>query len=135
MVIDPISNMLIQIQNAQRVNKNQVFVPSSKMKLKIAQILKESGFVGEVEKKKKKTKKAEFEYIAISLKYNDDKEPWISGFKIVSKPSRHMYIKAKDIKWVHSGYGLAVISTSKGVMSSKEARKQNLGGEILFEVW
>ena len=75
------------------------------------------------------------EYLAISLKYGDDKEPGISGFKIISRPSRHMYIRAEDIKLVRSGYGIAVISTSKGVMSSKEARKQNLGGEMLFEVW
>ena len=133
--VDPIANMLIQIKNAQLVNKGQVLIPSSKMKFKIAQILKESGFIGEIEKKKRKTKKAEFEYLSISLKYNDDKESGINGFKIISKPSRHMYIGAKDIKPVRSGYGIAVISTSKGVMSSKEARKQNLGGEILFEVW
>lgn len=133
--MDPISNMLIQIKNAQMVNKDQVLVSSSKMKFKIAKILKECGFISEVENKKRKAKKTEFEYLAISLKYNDDKEPGISGFKIISKPSRHMYIGAKDIKLVRSGYGMAVISTSKGVMSSKEARKQNLGGEILFEVW
>ena len=131
----PIADMLIQMKNAQAVGKEEISVPSSNMKFKIAQILKEGGFILDVEKKKKKGKKAEFDYIAISLKYDAEKNPGISGFKIISKPSRHLYIGAKDIKLVRSGFGMAVISTSKGVMSSREARKQNLGGEILFEVW
>ena|SRR3989344_2133086 len=135
MVNDPISNMLVQIKNAQMVNKDLVLIPSSKMRLKIAQILKEEGFLGDIEKKSKKDKKTELEYLSISLRYEEDRKPRISGFKIISRPSRHMYVGAKDIKTVRSGFGIALISTSKGVMSSKEARKQNLGGEILFEVW
>lgn len=131
----PISDMLIRIKNSQAVGKEQVSVPFSKMKLKIAEILKEGGFIQDFEKRKKKIKKSEFDYLFISLKYGDDKIPGLNGFKIISRPSRHLYIGTKDIKSVRSGYGLAVISTSKGVMSSKEAKKQGLGGEILFEVW
>ena len=127
--------MLVQIKNAQAVGKEQISVPFSNMKFKIAQILKENGFIIDLEKKKKKTKKSELDYLSISLKYDEDKHSGIDGFKIISKPSRHIYIGSKDIKPVRSGYGIAAISTSKGVMSSKEARKQNLGGEILFEVW
>ena len=127
--------MLIRISNAQAVGKEQVSVPFSKIKFKIGQILKDGEFVGEVEKRTKKSKKSEIDYILVTLKYDEDKKPVISGFKIISTPSRHMYVMAKDIKLVHSGYGIAVISTSKGVMSSREARKQNLGGEMLFEVW
>jgi len=135
MVNSPISDMLIRIKNAQAVGKEQVSVPFSSMKLKIAEIFKNGGFIKDFEKRKKKDKKTELDYLWITLKYSEDKTPGISGFKIISRPSRHMYLGAKDIKPVRSGYGIAVISTSKGVMSSKEARKQNLGGEILFEIW
>lgn len=131
----PISDMLVMINNAQAVGKEQVSVPFSKIKFRIGQILKEGSFISDIEKKKKKFKKSELDYLSISLKYNDDKSVGISGFKIISRPSRHMYVGAKNIKPVRSGYGMAVISTSKGVMNSKEARKQGLGGEILFEIW
>jgi len=131
----PISDMLIRIKNAQASGKEQVSVPFSKMKLKIAEILKESGFIVDFEKRKKKMKKSELDYLSISLKYRDDKSPGLEGFKLISRPSRHMYVGVKDIKPVRSGYGIGVISTSKGVMSSNEAKKKGLGGEILFEVW
>jgi len=131
----PISDMLIRISNAQAVGKEQISVPFSKMKFRIAQILKENSFVQEVEKKSKKGRKSEFDYLVISLKYDETKQPSLRGFKLISKPSRHLYAKAEDMKPVRSGYGIGVISTSKGVMSSKEARKQGVGGEILFEVW
>jgi len=127
--------MLVQIKNAQAVGKEQVLIPFSKIKFEIAKILKNNGFIENVEKKKKKGNKNEFEYILIYLKRGEDKLLGINGFKLVSKPSRHFYIGAKDIKPVHSGYGIAVISTSKGILSSKKARKQNLGGEVLFEIW
>ncbi len=135
MVNYPIGDMLIRIKNAQAVGNEQASVPFSNMKLRIAQILKEGGFVVDVERRKKKAKKAEFEYLAITLKYDEENRPAINGFKIISKPSRHMYFGAKEIKPVRSGYGMGVISTPKGVMNSKEAKKQNLGGEMLFEVW
>lgn len=131
----PTSDMLIRIKNAQSVNKDSVIVPSSRVKMSIAQILKDNNFIDSFEKRKKKGKRGDIEYIWINLKYNEDKTPAISGFKIISKPSRHMYISAKGIKLVRSGYGISVLSTSKGIMSSKDARKNNLGGEILFEVW
>jgi len=133
--MDPVLNMLVQIKNAQAVGKEQVLVPFSKVKFTIVQILKENNFVGDIEKKKKKARKSELDYLSVMLRYDDNKQPAISGIKIISRPSRHMYVGAKDIKFVHSGYGIAVISTSKGIMSSKEARKQGIGGEIMFEVW
>ena len=132
--MSPIINMLVQIKNAQMVQKDQVLVPFSGVKFKIAQVLKEGGFIKDVERRKKKEGKDEHEYISIDLKY-EDKQGVINGFKIISKPSRHMYGGVKDLKPVRSGYGLAVVSTSKGIMSSKEARKLGVGGEILFEVW
>jgi small subunit ribosomal protein S8 len=117
--MSPVANMLVQIKNAQAVGKEQVLVPFSKMKFRIAQVLLENGFVKDIERKKKPIqpgtgKKIEIEFIAISLKYEEDKMPSISGFKLISKPSRHMYIATKDIKLIRSGYGIAVISTSKG---------------------
>src|SRR3989338_4556771 len=111
----PISDMLVQKKNAQAVGKEQVLVPSSKIKLNIAQVLKDNGFVSKIEIKKKKMKKDEMEFISIDLKYDEnDKSPGISDFKIISKPSRHLYISAKEIKPVNSGYGIGVISTPKG---------------------
>src|SRR3989344_6647127 len=101
MVNYPISDMLIRLKNAQAVGKEQVSVPFSGIKLKIAEILKSGGFIQDFEKRKKKVKKSEIDYLSISLKYGEDKLPRISGFKIISRPSRHMYLGAKDIKSVH----------------------------------
>ena len=109
-------------------------MPFSKVKFRIANILKEAGYIFEVERKNKKAKKSEHEYLQLTLKYRDNQGA-LSGVKIISRPSRRMYIKSKDIKLVRSGYGLAIVSTSKGIMSSKEARKLGLGGEIICEVW
>ncbi len=134
MVNHPISDMLIRIKNAQAVKGEYVVMPFSKVKFKIANILKEAGYVSEVERKNKKAKKAEHEYLQLTLKYQDN-QGTLNGIKIISRPSRKMYIKAKDIKLVRSGYGLAIISTPKGIMSSKEAKKLGLGGEIICEVW
>jgi small subunit ribosomal protein S8 len=134
MVNDPIADMLVRIQNAQKVRHDRVSMPSSKVVSKIASILKDAGYIGEIDRKKKKAKKTEFDYLDLELKYKEG-NPAISGLKLISRPSRHIYIKASEIKPVRSGYGMAVISTSKGIMSSQEARKQKLGGEMLFEIW
>ena len=131
---DPISDILIRIKNAQAVKQEQVLVPFSGAKFKIANILKNEGFISEIERKKKKTEKSELEYLLLTLKYSDGTGA-INGIKIISRPSRRMYIKAKDIRLVRSGYGMAVISTPEGIMSSREARKKNLGGEIMFEIY
>jgi len=130
----PIADMLTTIMNAQAVNKETVVLSFSKMKFDVANILKTSGYVASVERKKRKIKKSEREFISITLRY-DEYGPATSGVKLISRPSRRMYIKASQIKPVRSGYGMSVISTPKGIMSSKEARKHKLGGEILFEVW
>lgn len=126
--------MLIRIQNAQQAKHEHVLVPLSKTKLKVAEILKESGFLTNIEKKTKKGRKSEHEYLLIHLKYKDGYEG-ISGVKIISKPSRRIYVGSKDLKPVRSGHGISVLSTPKGVMNSIEAKKQKLGGELLFEVW
>lgn len=127
--------MLIRIKNAQLAHAENVSIPFSKPKFAIANILKNTGFVSEVERKKKSIKeKAEHDYIEITLKYIDN-ESRLSDIKIISKPSRRMYMKALEIRPVRSDHGIAIISTSKGIMTSKEAKKQKLGGEILCEVY
>jgi len=131
---DPISDLLIRIKNAQAVAHEQVLVPFSKMKFAMANVLKAGGYLTEVERKSKKTKKTEHEYLLLTLKYEEG-EGSIQGIKIISKPSRRMYIKAEGIHPVHSGYGLAIISTSQGVMNSRDAKKQKLGGELICEIW
>lgn len=133
-VMSPIADMLAIIMNAQAVNKESAVFPFSRMKFDIANVLKAGGYLAKVERKKRKGKKSEHEFISVTLKY-DEHGPAIDGVKLISRPSRRMYIKASQIKPVRSGHGIAVISTPKGIMSSKEARKQKLGGEILFEIW
>ena len=127
---DPITDMLNQIRNAQAVNKAEVLVPLSKIKYEIVRILSERGFIGEI----KKTVKGKNKVIKITLKYKDG-EPVISGLRRVSKPGQRIYEKFSEIKKVHGGFGMSVISTSKGLMANKDARKQKLGGEVLLEIW
>jgi small subunit ribosomal protein S8 len=132
--MDPISDMLSRIRNAQAVGREHVTLPFSKLKLSIAQLLVDSGYVTTVERRKRKARTAEVEYLDITLKYVDGVGA-IAGIKAVSRPSRHFYVKSKDIRPVRSGYGMAVVSTPKGVMTSLNARKERVGGEVLFEIW
>ena len=128
--MDPIADMLTSIRNAQAVLKETVKIPFSKLKFEIAKLLKKTGFVEKVEKKDKGIKRT----IEIKLKY-EDKEPAISGLKKISKPGQRIYIGVREINPIRSGYGINIISTSKGLMTGKEAKKQNLGGEVICEVW
>ena len=127
---DPITDMLNRIVNAQAVSHPTVDVPFSNFKYEIVKILEKNGFVKKAEKKGRKTSKI----LIITLKY-EDKKPIINGFKRVSKPGQRIYSSWKEIRRVKSGFGIAVVSTSKRLMSDKEARKNKLGGEILFEIW
>ena len=127
---DPITDMLNQIKNAQAVGKTEILVSLSKMKNEIADILCKEGFAGEI----KKTVKDGTKGLKISLKY-DEGVPAMAGFKRVSKPGQRIYSGAQDIKKVKGGYGISIISTSKGLMTSKNAKKQKIGGEIICEVW
>lgn len=128
-----ISDMLIRIKNAQAADKDRLFIPFSKMKWDMAKVLKEGKFIQDFERKKKKLKKNEHTFIEVKL--DGEGQPAISGIKIISKPSRRVYIKKGEIRPVSGGYGLAIISTSQGVMSGEQAKKNNLGGEWLAEVW
>ena len=131
---DPITDMLNQIKNAQAVGKTEVLIPLSKIKNEIATILFKEGFIGEA----KKTTKGKAKILKISLKYDSGYPlgaPAIAGFKMVSKPGQRIYEGFAKIKKVHGGYGIAIISTSKGLMTNKDARKQKLGGEVMAEIW
>ena len=110
--------------------KPEVSLPFSSIKFNIAQILEKNKFVGKVEKKGKRTGKL----IGIALKYND-KIPAISGLKRVSKPGQRIYVSSRGIKLVRSGYGISIISTPKGLMTGREARKNKLGGEVICEIF
>jgi small subunit ribosomal protein S8 len=127
---DPITDMLNQIRNAQAVGKTEVLIPFSNIKNEIAAILSKEGFVGEI----KKTTKGKIKALKIFLKY-DAGFPQISGVKRVSKPGQRIYEGVHGIKKVRGGYGVSVISTSKGLMTDKDAKKQKIGGEILLKIW
>lgn len=127
---DQITDMLNQIKNAQAVGKTEVLVPLSKIKNEIAMILSKENFIGEI----KKTTREKIKALKISLKY-DNGMPAISGFKRVSKPGQRIYEGFSEIKKVRGGYGISIVSTSKGLMTNSEARKQKLGGEIICKVW
>lgn len=127
---DPITDALNQIRNAQAVKKTEVLIPFSKLKYEIAVLLSKEGFLGDI----KKAVKGKVKAIKIALKY-DNGDPVMSGIKRVSKPGQRIYAKVSEIKRVHGGYGISIISTSKGLMTNKEARKQKLGGEVICQVW
>jgi len=129
-IMDQISEMLTIIRNAQAVLKQTVSLPFSNMKYEIARILESEGLVGKIEKKGKKVKKT----LEIELKYKEG-APAISGLKRISKPGQRIYVNYREIKSVRNGYGIYVISTSKGLLTNKEARKQKIGGEVICEVW
>lgn len=129
-----IADMLIRIKNAYLVSHEQVAVPFSKIKFKIATLLCEQGYLAGVERKKKKTKKSEHECLELALAYPAG-APALNDLRLVSRSSRHLYARVKDLKPVRSGQGLGVVSTSQGIMTSKEAHAKKIGGEMLFEIW
>ena len=128
---DPISNMLSAINNALMASHPALDVPFSKFKFEIAKILEKEKFIEKAEKRGKKIKKT----IKMTLKYDIDKKPMISKIRRISKQGRRFYTPAQKIKLLKGGLGISIISTTKGLMSSKEARKQKLGGEVICEIW
>ena len=130
-VTDPIADMLTRIRNANQMRYKEVEVPASKMKLEIARILKEEGFIADYKVKKNNVQNI----ISLDLKYGEKKERVITGLKRISKPGLRVYAKAEEIPTVLNGLGIAIVSTSKGVMTGKDAKKQSLGGEVLAYIW
>jgi small subunit ribosomal protein S8 len=129
--MDPINDLFNRIKNAQAVNKIATFAPYSKLKERILQILKDNGFILDYKIRKVNNKKT----LKIYLKYDNNNQGAIRGIKQISKPGRRIYQKAKEIKRVKSGYGIAIISTSKGLITDKEARKYKVGGEVIAHIW
>ncbi len=131
MTTDPIADMLTRIRNANQMRYKEVEVPASKIKLEIARILKETGFIADYKVKKNSVQ----DIIVLNLKYGQNKERVITGLKRISKPGLRVYANAKEMPKVLNGLGIAIVSTSKGVMTDKEAREASLGGEVLAYIW
>lgn len=131
MVTDPVADFITRLTNASAVKKQWVSVPFSTFKLAIAEKLQEAGYVATVEKKGKKVRKT----LDVALKYNTDGAPVIRGVKRISKPGRRLYKSVLDIIPVRHGHGVLVLSTPKGIKTDKEAKKERVGGEALFEIW
>lgn len=128
--MDTISNMIIQIKNAGNAGHDRVLLPYSKLKHSIAEVLKKEHFIKDFAAETKKDGKV----LAIEL-LMENRIPKIKGVERISKPSRRIYKKVSDIRSVRSGYGALILSTSKGIMSGREAKRSSLGGEALFKIW
>lgn len=130
-ITDPVSDMLSRIRNALSARKRYVLVPSSKLKRALAQILVDEGYVKNLDVVDQNSQ----EMLRLWLKYTDDTEPMITGLERISKPGRRIYAAKDEIPWVLSGIGVAVISTSRGVMTDRQARRRGVGGEVVCFVW
>ena len=132
-ITDPIADMLTRIRNTTMIQHRQVVMPASKMREAIARILKDEGFIEDFEVFPAKPQPM----LRLSLKYTQARRPQsvITGLKRVSTPGRRVYVGRRDLPWVRSGLGVAIVSTPKGVMTAQEARRLNMGGEVLCSVW
>jgi small subunit ribosomal protein S8 len=128
---DPIADMLTRIRNAGKAKFNSVDIPGSKPKIEIAKVLKNEGYI----KNYKFIKDGKQGILRIYLKYGKENAHVILSLDRVSKPSRRIYTKGKEIKPVYNGLGISILSTSKGIMTDKKARKENIGGEIICNIW
>jgi small subunit ribosomal protein S8 len=139
MYSDPIADLLTRIRNAHMAGHNTVSLPSSKLKLAIAQILKQEGFIDDYSVQVDGAEGATpFPTLRLALKYvgtRRERRPVISGIERVSTPGRRVYARKKDIPWVLSGMGVAILSTPKGVMTGARARQLGVGGEVICKVW
>ena len=130
-ISDPIADMLTRIRNAAKARFSSVDIPGSTLKTEVAKILKNEGFV----RNYKFLKDGKQGILRVYLKYGEGQSNVIYGLKRISKPSRRVYVNCKEIKPVYNGMGIAILSTSKGVMTDKRARQEKVGGEILCHVW
>lgn len=128
---DPVSDLLTRIRNANRAGQTTVDMPSSKLKVEICRVLKEEGFI----KAYAVDEDAFPKRLRVTLKYAGDRTPVLQGLRRVSKPSLKVYKKTDEVRPVRSGLGIAILSTSRGVMTGKRARHEKVGGEVICEVW
>jgi len=131
MTNDPIADMLARISNAAAVKHPQVAMPASKLRVAVAKILKDEGYLEKLELSKDKPQAM----LRLWLKYDQRKRPILSGVKRVSKPGRRVYARKLDIPWVRNGLGVTIVSTTRGVMTGARAQRIGLGGEVLCYVW
>jgi len=131
MVNDPIADMLARLRNAAEIKHPQVLMPASKLRVAVAKILKDEGYIEKLELTKDKPQP----FLRVWLRYDTQKKPILSGVRRVSKPGRRVYAGKTDIPWVRHGLGIAIVSTTRGVMSGTRAKRMGLGGEILCYVW
>lgn len=132
MQCDPIADMLSRIRNALVAHHDRTRVPASRMKVRLAEILKEEGYVSDV---REDDNDKGHKNIEIVLKYGQGRKPAIDGLKRVSRPGRRVYVGKDKIPFVYSGMGIAILSTSSGIMTDEKARRLGVGGELLCEVW
>ena len=131
MMTDPIADMLTRIRNASRAGRDTVQIPSSKIKKEIARILNEEGFVGEVKVDEQRT----HAQIEVVLKYTDKREPVIDSLERVSRPGRRVYCQKDSVPVVLNGLGVAIVSTSRGLLTDRRCREVGVGGEVICRVW
>lgn len=131
MLTDPIADMLTRMRNAILIKSEKVDIPASKMKVEVAKILKEEGFI----KSYKIIKDKKQGILRVTLKYTPENEPVVTGLRRISKPGRRVYIGKSEIPKVMGGVGIAIITTPKGILSDKECRGEGVGGEVLCYVW
>lgn len=131
MLTDPIADMLTRMRNAVMIKTEKVDIPASKMKVEIAKILKEEGFI----KSYKILKDKKQGILRVTLKYTLDNERIVTGLKRVSKPGRRVYVGKDEVPKVMGGVGIAVITTPRGILSDRECRREGVGGEVLCYIW
>lgn len=131
MMTDPIADMLTRVRNAVMVKTEKVDIPASKMKVEIAKILKEEGFI----KSYKIVKDKKQGILRVTLKYTAENEPIITGLKRISKPGRRVYVGKDEVPKVMGGVGIAIITTPRGIFSDTECRREGVGGEVLGYIW
>ncbi len=131
MLTDPIADMLTRIRNAVLIKAEKVDIPASRMKLDIAKILKEEGFIRAYKILKDKKQGI----LRITLKYAPDSQPIISGLKRISKPGRRVYVNSEVVPTVMGGVGISILTTSKGILTGKACRRDKVGGEVLCHIW
>ena len=128
---DPIADMLTRIRNANLVSHETVEMPGSKLKVELAKLLKEEGYIVDYSVKEV----GKFSFLTVVLKYDEKHKPVIANLRRISKPGLRSYCKSKNLPQVLGGLGIAIVSTSKGLMTDRKARKENIGGEVLCYVW
>jgi len=129
-VNDPIADMLTRIRNGINARHVKVPMPNSKLKVRIAEVLKSEGFIEDYE-----VSAGERPVLTVQLKYDMNREPVVTGLKRVSRPGLRQFVRAGAIPTIRNGLGIAILSTSRGVMTDREARRQNVGGELVCTVW